>query len=583
MNWHLRECDQRTVDLLRQSLSLTQTTARILACRGIAGTEEAYKFLNPRLADIPDPFALPDMKIAVERIAKALQKDERIGIFGDYDVDGVTATALLADFFSSVGQRPFILLPDRLDRGYGLHCDAIEQFKDNGVSLIITVDNGIRAEDAISRANELGIEVIVTDHHMPEGKLPDALALVDPKLMKEHLGLGDLSGCGIAFMLALALRRYLREQGALPYPEPNLKEQLDMVALGTIADIMPLTGVNRIFTAYGLMEIARAERLGMRALLSVSGTGVGSISPGMVAFRLAPRINAAGRIGTAYRALDLLLTKDEDKAFAIAEDLNKDNQKRQRLEEHALDQAQRMLKSTPEVMNGIVVSGDDWHVGIIGIVAAKLAEIYERPAVVITRSTDPSRGSARTGGNIDLLKALMPCADLLVQYGGHTQAAGLSIEASKIDLFEKRFSQACRELGDGSTLSALKIDSYIDPSDITPELMDELERCAPFGIGNPEPVLAFESAQIMDMRTVGNGHVKLQVMSGGRFFDAIGFNMADLFADALVANEFRSAGSAMSMAFTPQYNTWNGRTTIQLKVRDILTPAMQARPAKPAT
>ncbi|MFH1830487.1 MAG: single-stranded-DNA-specific exonuclease RecJ [Pseudomonadota bacterium] len=560
-NWYLRECDKKIVEELSRSLSITKTTARVLANRGISDPENAFKYLNPNLSDIPDPFTLPDMKIAVGRIALALNKDERIGIFGDYDVDGVTATALLASFLSSLGHKPYVLLPDRLERGYGLNCDAIDKFKGQGVGLIITVDNGIRATEAVARAREFGMDVIVTDHHMPEDKLPKAFALVDPKLMKDENGLEDLSGCGVAFMLALALRRHLRDAGALKGQEPNLKEELDIVALGTIADIMPLTGTNRIFTAFGLLEIARAQRLGIRALMSVSGTALGSISPGMVAFRLAPRINAAGRIGTAYRALDLLLTDDEGKAFAIALELDKANRKRQSLEEKALSQAHSMLKSAPGIMDGIVVHGDDWHVGIIGIVAAKLAEIYERPAVVITRSTNPPRGSARTGGNIDLLKALAPCSDILLQYGGHTQAAGLSIEASNIPVFEKSFSQACKELGDGTTLRHLKIDSYVKPSEIAPELMDELERCAPFGIGNPEPVLAFESVQIVDMKTVGNGHVKLRVLSGGISFDAIGFNMAD---------KFQGASSNMSIAFTPQYNTWNGRTTIQLKVRDIL-------------
>jgi single-stranded-DNA-specific exonuclease len=559
--WLLRECDEQACEELSKSLSITPTTARILVNRRITDPENADKFLNPKLSHIPDPFTLPDMRVAVERIAKALERGERIAIYGDYDVDGITATVLLVDFLSSLGHRPLAMLPDRQEGGYGLHRDAVESLAKQGVNIIITVDNGIRAIDAIKRASELGMDVIVTDHHMPEQEMPSAIAIVNPKIMTEDGDMSSLSGCGVAFMLALALRRHLRERGSLPDPEPNLKNQLDVVALGTIADIMPLTGTNRVLVSYGLSEIARAERLGLRALLAVSGTDHDSISPGMVAFRLAPRINAAGRLGTAYRALNLLLTEDEDTAFAIAAELDKANRERQALEEKALRQAEHMLESAPRIADGIVVHGDDWHVGIIGIVAAKLAEIYERPAVVITRGAAPARGSARSGGNIDLLKALLPCSDLLMQYGGHAQAAGLSIEAARIPLFEKRFSEACRELCEGISSAALKIDAFVKPDDITPTLMDELKRCAPFGVGNPEPVLAFDRAHASELKLVGSAHMKMRLVSEGKAFDAIGFNMAD---------KLEGVGSdAISLAFTPQYNTWNGRTTIQLKIKDI--------------
>jgi len=558
--WALREADESSVKRLSEELCISPITARFLAARGIACAREASIFLRPGLEQIPDPSSMPGMDAAVSCIGEALTSGRRIGIFGDYDVDGVTAAALLADFLKSLGHDPAVMLPERLERGYGIDAQAVDGLTRRGAKLIITVDNGIRATAAAARARELGIDLVVTDHHVPEGPLPDAAAIVNPKLIEGCSPFKDLSGCGVAFMLAIALRRSLRESGALPSPEPNLRELLDVVALGTIADIMPLTGINRVLTAFGLDELKRAKRPGLRALIEISGAWPQDMNPGIVTYRLAPRINAAGRMGSAARALGLLLTDDDREARSVARDLDRANGERQRLEERALREATRMIDVAGTVPDGIVVHSKGWHVGVIGIVAAKLVERYGRPAVVISLDPSPPRGSARSPEGIDLLGALSPCAGCLVQYGGHAQAAGLTIEQDMICDFTMHFTDACGRQGRSAGRPSLEIDACVAAGDIDEELVGELMTCAPFGVGNPEPVLALRGVTVTDARTVGGGHLKLSVSSGEGAFEAIGFNMADMMP---------AQSTAVDIAFTPQFNTWNGRTAIQLKIKDI--------------
>jgi len=546
---------------LASSLGITDITARVLAGRGITAADEARDYLDPRLEHIPSPFTIPGMEAAVGIIAQAIASNRRIGIFGDYDVDGVTASALLADFLGSLGSKPIVLLPERLERGYGIDAEAVDRLAAEGAELIITVDNGIRAVAAADRARETGVGLVITDHHTPEGELPRADAIVNPKLLGAASSLAHLSGCGVAFMLAMALRRYMRERGVLPSPEPNLLCLLDVVALGTIADIMPLRGVNRVLASFGLAEISRAERLGVRALLDASGTWPSDVTPGTVTFRLAPRINAAGRMGSAMRAFDLLLTADEGEARLMAKALDRANGERQRLEERALREALRLIEREENLPCGIVVHSKGWHVGVIGIVAAKLVERYGRPSVVISLDADPPRGSARCPEGMDLLAALKPCEGRLLQYGGHAQAAGLAIDKNEIEDFATAFSEACGRLSPSECASKFKIDAFVEPHEITDMLVKELARCAPFGVGNPEPVLALENASVVDWRVVGNGHLKLTLASDGKTFEAIGFNMAD---------GFTNYSRGIHVAFTPQFNTWNGRTTIQLKLKDIV-------------
>ncbi|MFA5812556.1 MAG: single-stranded-DNA-specific exonuclease RecJ, partial [bacterium] len=523
----------------------------------------AARFLSPSLDEIPDPFSISGMEEAVSRLAAAVALGERIAVFGDYDVDGIAGTALLAEFLEALGSPVLTALPHRQESGYGLSIEAVDAFAAQGARLIVTVDNGTRALDAAERARELGMDLIITDHHDPDQKLPPALAIVNPKLADKGSSLSNLCGCGVAFMLAAGLRRRLRETGLMREPVPNLKRMLDLVALGTIADVMPLVGLNRVLASFGLAELASGHRAGVRALLESSCTSPSELSASAIAFRLAPRINAAGRLGDPHDALALLRTSSDDEARAIASKLDAANRERQRIEERILSEAEEIIGSLPTTATGsaVVVHSDDWHPGVIGIVAAKLAERMGRPAVVISSGSRPARGSARSGGAIDLVEVFSLCADCLVRFGGHPMAAGLSIEPGRIDEFSRRFSEACSLKAGPSTAAVLAIDAIAEPSDITERIVKETLRMRPFGVGNPEPVLALSFAGIIERRIVGERHLKLKLKAKGKHFNAIGFNMAE----RLPPNT-----PAASIAFSPQFNTWNGITSIQLNIRDIV-------------
>ncbi|MFH0799041.1 MAG: single-stranded-DNA-specific exonuclease RecJ, partial [Pseudomonadota bacterium] len=430
-----------------------------------------------------------------------------------------------------------------------------------GARLIVTVDSGTRAAEGIARAKGFGIDVVVTDHHEAKGELPSAHAIVNPQRLAGYSPHRELSGCGVAFMLALALRKKLRNDGKLPSPEPNLKRQLDLVALGTIADVVPLSGANRILVRHGLGEIADARRPGIAALIEVSSTNTGEMNPDSIAFQLAPRLNAAGRLGSAHEALDLLMCDDPSRSLEIARSLDRANRERQRVEGVILEEAYAMLSARGSTgQSSVVLSSDGWHVGVIGIVASKIARRAGIPAVVISRDSKPARGSARSIDGINLVEALSECGDLLVRYGGHTMAAGLSINEDRIDEFSARLDGICRKMLPIGALHHLLIDAEVMPSEINGELIAELSNLKPFGAGNPEPLLAMRGASVLSRRILGQKHLKLRVGSGGFGFDAIGFNMAgDLLEDQ----------KNISLAFTPELNTWNGTTSVQLKIKDI--------------
>lgn len=559
-SWRLFSVDEVAVNQFCSTLNLHPVTARILMARGISNYDEAKLFLSPSIKNMPDPDSLPDMKKAIERLSKAIAHGEQIAIFGDYDVDGIAGTVLLAQFLETVQGSPIIMLPNRKQSGYGLSIEAVESLAAQGAQVILTVDNGTRAWNAVDRARELGIDVIITDHHDAGEKLPHAHSIVNPKLMPAVSFLKDLSGAGVAFMFAVALRRKLREMSLLHGTEPSLGGALDLVALGTIADVMPLTGINRSFTSLGLSQLERTSRIGVRALLKSSCTEPYALSPGVVAFRLAPRINAAGRMGDPHEALKLLMSSDDGEAQLIAARLEILNRERQRIEEKILSEAKKMIVSDDPVKGAIVVHAKSWHPGVIGIVAAKLAEQTGLPAIVITEETEPARGSARSGGTVDLVAALSRCEDCLVRFGGHPMAAGLTIEQNKINVFRKRFTAICTELCGVPASSSLAVDAIVSPSDITEKLVSEIEMLQPFGAGNPEPVLAIQSAQIVDRKIVGNGHLKIRIKASGRMLDGIGFDMADHLPAGI---------SEANIAFSPQFNTWNGKTMIQIKIKNI--------------
>jgi len=555
----LGEADERLVSAIASKLCISRLTARVLVRRGVAGPDIAESFLKPSLEGIPDPASIPDLRRASARIAEAVGRRERIAIFGDYDVDGITGSALLAQFLREVGADAFVRLPNRMQDGYGITPEVVDRLRDEGAGLIVTVDNGTSAHEAADRAREVGLDLIVTDHHTVGARPSDAWALVNPKRLDPSSETYHLAGCGVAFMLCVDLRRLLRESGRAGSPEPNLKRTLDLVALGTIADAVPLTGVNRILAHAGLREISLAQRTGIRTLLDVSGTEHMRVGTQAVGFRLGPRLNAAGRIGDPSDSLKLLMSDDASEARELAKRLDCANGRRQTIQESCLRQALKRASAQAEG-GAIVVDSEGWHAGVIGIVAAKLAERFSRPAVVITRDATPPRGSCRSFGGIDLMKALDECEGLLIRHGGHKDAAGLSIDAERIEDFSEAFAEACSRHMAGAPPRPVVLDAVVEADSIDGQLIAELSALAPFGEGNPEPLFGLGGARLVSQRLVGSGHLKLSIEADGRAFQAIGFGM-----NSLLPGDARS----IDLAFTPEHNTYNGRTTIQLRLRDI--------------
>jgi single-stranded-DNA-specific exonuclease len=554
-SWTINKPDPACQRALVDELNIHPVTAQILINRGITSADEARDYLVPDLAALPDPFLLPDMAKAVDRIVKALAEGEKIAVIGDYDVDGVASTALLVHFFRAIDVEIDAHIPHRVTEGYGLNDEAIDTLKERGAKLIITVDNGTRSVAELQRACELGMDVIVTDHHEVGNELPPAVAVINPKRADSAYPDSSLAGCGVA------LRKRLREEGKLVGNGPNLKEHLDLVATGTVADIVPLTGVNRVLTKFGLDEAVRTNKPGLRALMDVCGLPdkTGFVRAGHVAFRIGPRINAAGRMDDAYPSLECLTTEDPERARELAALLDKTNASRQQLEERILKEALGKKAVNDERRKGIVVASSGWHPGVIGIVASRLARMMNKPSAVIACEGGVGRGSVRTAGDIDLMKVLGESDDLLERFGGHRQAAGLTIDVQRIDEFSRRFDMACKAQAVGET--AMRVDAEIEPAQITDQLVNELSRIEPFGQGNPEPVLCSPKLTIADMSVVGAKHVRLMLTDGVSRFSGIAFDMVD---------ERERMAEQPLLAFMPQFNTWNGKTTIQLKVKALL-------------
>jgi single-stranded-DNA-specific exonuclease len=531
--------------------------------RGIGSAEDGRTHLMPALKFLPDPFLLPDMTKAVDRITRAIRNRESIAVYGDYDVDGITSSALMVCFFRMLGMDVRVHIPNRLREGYGLNVDSINQLKESGIDLVITVDNGTRSVSEIGIARDLGLDVVVTDHHEVEGSLPEAIAVVNPKRPESKYPHRDLAGCGVAFALVMALRKNLRDEGLLPDPEPNLKEFLDLIAIGTIADIVPLVGVNRTLTKFGIKRMLEDPRPGIKSLLKVGGLDPArGLSAGQIAFRIAPRLNAAGRMGEAYPALECLIADDQDKADALSEGLDRANTERQRVEERILNEA---LKDDgfrmSEKGHAVVVASPRWHPGVVGIVASKLAETTKKPSAVIACSGGIGKGSVRTSSGINIMNALSQAADMLDRFGGHEQAAGFTIDVRRIDEFRERFSSACAESDSKKEEPALSVDAEVDASNIDDRLVYEIGQLGPFGIGNPEPVLCSGDLKIEDTSIVGSNHLRLRMSDGRSRFGAIGFGMADLIPDLRPDS---------LIAFVPQHNEWNGNVSIQLKIKGVL-------------
>ncbi|WP_225071781.1 single-stranded-DNA-specific exonuclease RecJ [Desulfuromonas sp. CSMB_57] len=570
--WDKREAVELADDEgLQRSLGISLLTARVLAARGIVNAEQGREFLQARLADLPDPFLLQDMEAAVSRLVQAIRAGERIAVHGDYDVDGVTGTALLVENLRIFGADVVFHVPLRLTEGYGLSVSALEQAAADGVKLVITVDCGISALDAARRAAELGLELIVTDHHQPPDRLPQALAIINPRRTDCAYPCKDLAGVGVAFMLLVALRQRLRNAGIWTAGrEPDLRFALDLVALGTIADIVPLRGVNRSLTRIGLTLLEQSRRVGVTALKKVAG--VEQVTCGTVGFRLAPRLNAAGRLEDARQGVELLLESSAERAVLVAEQLDAVNRERQAVEQRTLQQAlDRLAGWDPRTRNSIVLADADWHPGVIGIVASRLVERFHRPTVLIALDGGSGKGSGRSIRGFHLFRALQSCSGSLQGFGGHEYAAGLSIAAQRVEDFAREFEALARQwLSEDDLQPRQFFDAEVELEELTEATVQELAGLAPFGPGNPQPVVLARQLVLRQVQRVGDNHLRFTACQGGYSLPCIAFGLAER-ADEL--------HGPMDLLCVPTLNDWRGRTSVQLQVRDF-RPAETCSPGR---
>ena len=563
------EPDHDLVDELTSAVSLRPNIVNILINRGMDTAEKIDKFLNPQMNDLRDPFLMEGMTEGIERVTEALFNNEQIMIYGDYDVDGITSTTLLYLVLNKLGAQVSYFLPNRLTAGYGLSVESIDKAKADGVTLIITVDTGITAVEEVAYANEVGVDIVVTDHHEPGESLPDAVAIIDPK-QGGCTYEGDLAGVGVAFKFAQALYRRLSQD------ETELNDHLDLVALGTSADIVPLVGENRVLTKFGIREIAATKKPGLKSLTFVSGLMGKDISTGQVVFILAPRINALGRLGDARDAIRLLSTRDEKLAGEIARKLDDENRRRKEIDEITLNQAREQMAEVVDLKEdrAIVLGAEGWHQGVIGIVASRLVERYHLPTVMIAITDGVGKGSARSIPGFHLCEALKDCEDLLLKYGGHKYAAGLSIKAENIPAFRERFKEVSTKwLDDDDIAPKLHIDLELELSEINDQFMESMEQFAPFGPQNLRPVFLTRNCEVMGQPyVVGKNHLKMRVGKGDAVYDVIGFGFGDK------ARSISDRGCLVDLVYALEYNTYRNNTRIQIRLRDIKLTAGDMSP-----
>lgn len=554
------EPDQDLVSNLAAETGRPIQIAKILVNRGVKTADQVLKFLEPSLSDLKDPFSMQGMDKGIERINRAFLENEKITVYGDYDVDGITATALLYIVLNKLGARVEYYLPNRLVEGYGLSEKAILAAKERGSTLILTVDTGVTAVDEVDYATSLGVDIIITDHHEQGETIPRACAVINPKL-KGSTYKDELSGVGVAFKFAQALYRSLNQD------ERELEEHLDLVALGTSADIVPLIGENRIITRFGLKQISRTTKPGLKSLAFVSGLMGKDISTGQVVYILAPRINALGRLGDANEAIRLLSTKDETVAQEIARKLDSENKRRKEIDEVTLNQALQQVEEVTslETDHAIVLAGEGWHQGVIGIVASRLVEKYHLPTVMISIKDGIGKGSARSIPGFHLCEALKECEHLLIKYGGHKYAAGLSIKEENIEEFRKKFVDVSnRTLNEQDITPKMHIDLEIELSDITDDFVRDIEAFAPFGPANLRPVFLTRNCEVVGRPfKVGNNHLRMKLRKGNAVFDLIGYGFGDM------ASRISSEGCLVDVAYVVEYNTYKNVTRIQVRLKDI--------------
>lgn len=561
--WKLKEpANEKEVLALADSLNISSVLASILIHRGVTNFFEAKTYFRPSLESLHDPFLMDGMHDAALRVIKALTNNEKICVYGDYDVDGTCSAALMYLFLKELGAQVETYIPNRLTEGYGMSNQSIDIINDHGVKLIISVDCGITAVEEIEHANSHGIDTIVCDHHQPKDVLPKAYAILDPIKPGCNYPFKHLSGAGVALKLAIAVAISIGKKD-MPY------QYLDLVALAGAADIVPLVGENRILVREGLEQINHNPRPGIAALIRSARMEPGNLSAGQVVFTIAPRVNAVGRLGDAHRAVELFTTDDPQKAAELARVLEEENTERRKIDEMTFSHAMTLLEETVDMDNdpAIVLHYEDWHPGVIGIVASRMVEKFHRPAIMLTTIDGVAKGSARSVPGFNIYEALQNCDDLLVQFGGHEAAAGLAVELNKLDAFKKKFLTVLKNcMTKEQTAQEIIIDAKINLSEISPKFIRILDQFAPFGPGNMRPVFLSENVSIAQTpRIVGTNHMVTSFKQNGsdKIFDAIGFNLGT-YVDQI------DKKSLIDIVYTIESMQKDGKAYPQIRLRDLV-------------
>ncbi len=556
--WQICETDKEKVEELKNKYNISELLATILVNKNITTQKEIEEFLNPTRNDFFDPFLINDMNIAVERIKKAIETQEKVIIYGDYDVDGITSITVLKSFLKDVGLEADYYIPNRLEEGYGLNKNAIDEIAKNKYTLMITVDCGISAIEEVDYANSLGIEVIVTDHHEPGDEIPKALAVIDNKRKDSKYPFRELAGVGVAFKVSQALGQSLgiREEEYLKY--------LDIVCVGTISDIVPLVSENRVITKLGLKLVKQTRNMGLRAIINSSGYS--QINSTTISFGVAPRINACGRMGKAEQALKLLLSKDIYEVNKLTQELNGYNRERQEIEKEIFESVLKKIEQNGLDKNRtIVVGGEGWHHGVIGIVSSKITEKYFKPSILLSFEEDGTgKGSGRSIPGFDLHDALMKCENCLGKFGGHSMAVGLTIKKENFEQFYKEFEKVAEENKTENIVPIINVDAKIELDEIDKSVVEDLKQLEPFGEANKMPIFALKNIKIDSIRALSEGkHLKLTLRDNNQIINAIGFNIGEL------ANEYK-IGDKVDVAGVLEINTFNGVDNLQINIKDIM-------------
>ena len=556
--WECIELDNekiKNVEKIENEYGISNLLAKILVNRNLTKKEDIDLFLKPTRHDFHNPYLMPDMALAVDRIIKAMNNKEKILIYGDYDVDGITSITVVKNFLLERGANVTQYIPNRLNEGYGLNKDAIKKIADDGVNLIITVDCGISGIEEVDYANSLGLEVIVTDHHEVGEVLPNAIAVVDAKRKDSTYPFRELAGVGVGFKLiqAIAQRLELEEKEYLKY--------LDIVCIGTISDIVPLVDENRVIAKLGLKLVEVTKNVGLKALLEASGYK--KIDSFTVSFGLAPRINACGRMGKEKEALNLFLTQDENEAKKIALRLNEYNKERQDIEKRIYEDAVNKIEKSETDKQVLVLGSEDWHHGVIGIVASKITDLYFKPSILICFEEDEGKGSGRSIPGFDLYESLTNCSENLEKFGGHSMAVGVTLKKENFEKFKEEFEKYAQNSNICDIIPIIKIDEEITLEDINIKAVEELNMLEPFGEANKMPLFMYKNLKIHSIRTLSEGkHIKLTLKDNNFYIDSIGFNLGHLAEEYQIGDKVDVVGSL-------EINRFNGRESVQINLKDL--------------